>query len=227
MLLHYSRSKCLDLERNKGFAGDSRFKSQLRYFEGSASMHYFREMFSLFPESFRPERRKGFKAYDGTNNIFNLAYEMLSWKVHRALIKAKLEPYLGFLHSVQYGKPSLVCDFMERYRYLVDDFLIDYCRNLRPNDFIVKPENIGRKKLGKREYLNNKQARHLITRMDILFESNVEIPRIRVGKRQIVETLISEEAQLLAKFLRNELNVWIPRMAFHDLEGKIDYRKYS
>ena len=116
---------------------------------------------------------------------------------------------------------------MELYRYLVDDFLIDYCRNLRPNDFIVKPENIGRKKLGKREYLNNKQARHLITRMDILFESNVEIPRIRVGKRQIVETLISEEAQLLAKFLRNELNVWIPRMAFHDLEGKIDYRKYS
>ncbi|MEM2915209.1 MAG: CRISPR-associated endonuclease Cas1 [Candidatus Bathyarchaeia archaeon] len=41
-----------------------------------------------------------------------------------ALIKAKLEPYLGFLHSVQFAKPSLVCDFMELYRYLVDDFII-------------------------------------------------------------------------------------------------------
>ncbi len=40
-----------------------------------------------------------------------LAYEILSWKVHRAVIKAKLEPYLGFLHSIQYGKSSLVCDF--------------------------------------------------------------------------------------------------------------------
>jgi len=56
------------------------------------------------------------------NNIFNLAYDMLSWKIHRAVTKAKLEPYLGFLHSVQYGKPSLVCDLQELYRYLLDDF---------------------------------------------------------------------------------------------------------
>jgi hypothetical protein len=30
--------------------------------------------------------REGFMAYDGTNNIFNLAYEILAWKIHRALI---------------------------------------------------------------------------------------------------------------------------------------------
>jgi len=36
------------------------------------------------------------------------------------------------------------------------------------------------------------------------FESKVEIPRIRAGKRQTIETLINEEALLLAKFLRNE-----------------------
>jgi len=60
---------------------------------------------------------------------------MLQWKVHRAVIKAKLEPYLGFLHSVQFGKPSLVCDLQELYRYLVDDFLIEYCRGLRKRDF--------------------------------------------------------------------------------------------
>jgi len=59
---------------------------------------------------------------------------MLSWKVHRALINAKLEPFLGFLHLVQYGKPSLVCDFQELYRYLVDNFLIQYCRRLDSKD---------------------------------------------------------------------------------------------
>ncbi|MGD0203230.1 MAG: CRISPR-associated endonuclease Cas1 [Candidatus Bathyarchaeia archaeon] len=47
------------------------------------------------------------------NNLFNLGYELLSWKAHKALVNAKLEPYLGFLHSEQFGKPSLVCDFME------------------------------------------------------------------------------------------------------------------
>jgi hypothetical protein len=41
----------------------------------------------------------------------------------------------------------------------------------------------------------------------------VEIPRIRVVKRQTIETLISEEALLLAGFLRDERKNWIPRVA--------------
>jgi CRISPR/Cas system-associated endonuclease Cas1 len=56
---------------------------------------YIKQIFGLLPEKLRPQKRKKFKAYDGTNNIFNLAYEVLSWKVHMAVIKAKLEPYLG------------------------------------------------------------------------------------------------------------------------------------
>jgi hypothetical protein len=42
------------------------------------------------------------------NNLFNFNM-ILAWKVHRALISAKLELYLGFLLSLQFGKPSLVC----------------------------------------------------------------------------------------------------------------------
>jgi len=38
-------------------------------------------------------------------------------------------------------------------------------------------------------------------------------PRIRIGKRQAIETLISEEALLLAKFLRGERKDWTPRIA--------------
>ncbi|HJX23451.1 MAG TPA: hypothetical protein VJ574_03465 [Candidatus Bathyarchaeia archaeon] len=44
------------------------------------------------------------------------------------------------------------------------------------------------------------------------FEQRVEIPRIRVGHGQTVETLISEEALLFAKFLRNESKTWVPRI---------------
>jgi hypothetical protein len=44
-----------------------------------------------------------------------------------------------------------------------------------------------------------------------LFESAIEIPRIRHGKKQTIETLINEEALLLAKYLRNELKNWSPR----------------
>jgi CRISPR/Cas system-associated endonuclease Cas1 len=64
------------------------------------SEKYFDQILGLIPESLRPDRRRTFKAYDDVNNIFNLAYEVLSWKVQYAPINAKLEPYLGFLHSI-------------------------------------------------------------------------------------------------------------------------------
>jgi hypothetical protein len=44
-------------------------------------------------------------------------------------------------------------------------------------------------------------------------ESIIEIPLIRHGKRQRLETLINEEALLLAKYFRDEIDYWIPRMA--------------
>ena len=187
-------------------------RRKLNGIEGKYTGHYFKQVFQLLPANLRPEKRKKFKAYDGMNNIFNIAYEMLSWKIHRALIKAKLEPYLGFLHSVQYGKPSLVCDFQELYRYLIDDFLIQYCKKLKKKDFTTKAEDVSRKRKGKRVYLNDKLTRHLMKQLDTFFESNVEIPRIRVGKRQTIGTLIDEEALLIAKFLRDEIKKWNPRI---------------
>jgi hypothetical protein len=39
----------------------------------------------------------------------------------------------------------------------------------------------------------------------------IGIPRIKVGKRQSIETLINEEAMLFAKYLRNERKKWNAR----------------
>lgn len=65
------------------------FRLKLTGLEGKFSDAYFKQIFSLIPEKLRPAERKTFQAYDGINNIFNLAYEALSWRVHRALINAK------------------------------------------------------------------------------------------------------------------------------------------
>ncbi len=201
-------------EKTESVEGESldKIRAKLHGIEGRYSKRYFDQIFGLLPEQFRPESRKNFKAYDGVNNIFNLAYEMLSWKVHRAIVKAKLEPYLGFLHSVQHGKPSLVCDLQELYRHLFDDFLIQYCQKLRKKDFTTKTENVSRKRKGKREYLNGGQTRHLMKQLNAFFEVTVEVPRIRIGGRQTIETLINEESLLLAKFLRDERKIWNPRI---------------
>lgn len=190
----------------------TRARARLMSYEGKFSEQYFRQIFQLFNEAFRPERRKTFKAYDGLNNIFNVAYRVLSWKVHLALIKAKLEPYLGFLHAIQFGLPSLVCDFEDIYRYLVDDFLIGFCRSVKARDFILKAEDYSRTKKGKRQYLDKEKNRELIARLNNYFETKVDIARIKRGRRQEIETLINEEALLFAKYLRDEKPTWNPRI---------------
>jgi len=203
------------IERVKNLNVDDlvQLRKKLSAYEAHASRTYFKRIFSLFPENVRPEGRRTFNAYDGINNLFNLGYELLSWKVHKALVNAKLEPYLGFLHSEQFGKPSLVCDMMELYRFLIDDFLIQHYRKANKNHFVTKKEAMTRKKVGKREYLNDADSKKLMRALNQLFESEIEIPRIRHGKKQTFETLISEEALLLAKFLRKERKEWNPRLA--------------
>jgi len=96
----------------------------------------------------------------------------------------------------------------------MDDFLIQYCQNLRKSDLIVKTENASRKRKGKREYLNDIKTRYLMRNLNKYFEELVEVPRIRVGRRQTIETLINEEALLFAKFLREERKIWLPRITF-------------
>jgi CRISPR-associated endonuclease Cas1 len=179
--------------------------------EAKFSQFHFQQIFKLIPEKIRPEKRTGYKAYDGINNVFNFGYYVLKCRVHKALLKAKLEPYLGFLHSLQHGKPSLVCDFQELYRYLIDDYLIERCQKLHKNDFVVVTDFMMHLRMGKKIHLCEYETNDLAEGLNSLFEGEVEIPRIKHGNKQTLDTLISEEALLLAMFLRNERRDWNPR----------------
>jgi hypothetical protein len=46
-----------------------------------------------------------------------------------------------------------------------------------------------------------------------LFDRMVNVERIKVGNWQTIDTLISEEALLFAKYLREEKKDWIPRIS--------------
>ncbi len=184
-------------------------RQRLTGLEGRLSRRYWEQILSLVPEKIRPETRKKFRAYDGVNNLFNLGFEVLQWKIHRALVRAHLEPYLGFLHSVEYGKPSLVCDLEELYRYKIEEMVVEYTQDLVPKDFITKDEFTGSSRKGKRVYLNKEKTDLFMKQVSSFFKSYVKASSIRAGgKRKRFETLINEDALLLGKYLRNERNSW-------------------
>ena len=189
-----------------------RFRRKLLAVEANCAKLYFERIFSLFPANIRPETRRTRKAYDGVNNVFNFGYYVLKCRVHKALIKAKLEPYLGFLHAIRSDNAGLVCDFMEPYRYLIDDLLIERCQKYRKKDFVAVTDFMMNLRMGKKIHLCEYETNDLAEALKNMFNRVVAIPRIRHGFKQTLDTLISEEASLLAMSLQEPKIAWIPRM---------------
>jgi CRISP-associated protein Cas1 len=188
------------------------FRRRLLAVEANCAKPYFERIFSLFPENIRPENRKTRMAYDGINNVFNFGYYVLKCRVHKALIKAKLEPYLGFLHAVRSDNAGLVCDFMEPYRYLIDDLLIERCQKYKKKDFVAVTDFMMKLRMGKKIHLCEYETDELAEALNELFNRFSDIPRIRHGFKQTLDTLIAEEAFLLAKSLQENDNEWVPRL---------------
>ncbi len=159
-------------------------RRKLTGIEGKYTQHYFGQIFQLIPEKLRPENRVKHRAYDGINNVFNFGYYVLKCKIHEVLIKAKLEPYLGFLRSTAYSKPSLVCDFQELYRYLIDDFLIERYQKLHKKDFVHVTDFMMHLRMGKRIHLCEYETNELADALNSFFDRMVEVPRIRIGRRR-------------------------------------------
>jgi len=95
----------------------------------------------------------------------------------------------------------------------VDDFAIQFCKNVNASDFVLKSEDCSANRKGMRQYLNEEKTNELINGLNRYFERKVQIPRIRRGERQEIETLIAEEALRFADYLRNGREMWIPRIA--------------
>jgi hypothetical protein len=86
-------------------------------------------------------------------------------------------------------------------------------------DVLFLPEQKGNKKdfvmhlkMGKKIHLKEYEADSLAEDLNAFFDRMIGIERIKVGNRQTIDTLINEEALLLANYLRNERKDWIPRL---------------
>ena len=109
------------LERLRGLVGsvDER-RTMVMGLEGAAGRAYFVCLGRLVPEAYRFEGRSRQPAKDGFNAMLNYTYGVLYSLVEKACICAGLDPYVGLLHTDNYGKKSLVYDLIEPFRILGD-----------------------------------------------------------------------------------------------------------
>jgi len=99
-------------------------RGNLMGLEGRAGRIYWEAINLLLPERFHFSTRSRNPAKDEFNCLLNYAYGVLYGTVERACILAGLDPYVGFVHTDHYNKPSLVFDLIERYRIWADETVV-------------------------------------------------------------------------------------------------------
>ncbi len=95
---------------------------QIRGYEGSAARTYF----SVFRHGILPDwaefhGRSLNPPLDNVNAVLSFLYTLLNQSVETQIIAEGLDLYVGYLHSPEYGRKSLVFDLMEEYRVPVCD----------------------------------------------------------------------------------------------------------
>jgi len=111
----------------------------LRGFEGRASAVYFSGLRSGFQGDWGFRRRVRRPPTDPVNAVLSLLYTFLINRMYAALRLAGLDPYPGVLHSLEYGRFSLVLDLVEEFRPMAADTLALSLFNLgilKKEDFV-------------------------------------------------------------------------------------------
>lgn len=106
----------------------SEVAATFRGWEGTVSRQYFVGLSGALPEEFRFGSRSRRPARDAFNALLNYMYGILYAQVRLAIMKAGLDPYMGFLHADQYNSPSLVFDMIEPVRHWGELAAVELCR---------------------------------------------------------------------------------------------------
>lgn len=96
----------------------------LRGYEGKAGADYFGAFRVLFPQELGFKGRAYHPPPDPANALLSFGYALLLKDLTAAVQLVGLDPYLGFFHAIDYGRPSLVLDVMEEFRPIIVDPMV-------------------------------------------------------------------------------------------------------
>ena len=144
---NWSRRALAGMDRMAQRAQRTRHIDELRGMEGQGAKEYF----GLLRQVLRPprdgdswhfERRAYYPPPDPVNAMLSFAYTLLLKDMTTACEMAGLDPALGCLHEIDYGRPSMALDLIEEFRPVIADSVVLYAVNrplVRLQDFEVVP----------------------------------------------------------------------------------------
>lgn len=167
---------------------------ELRGLEGSASASYYR----AFKEILKPDlgfvTRVRRPPTDPVNSLLSFGYTLLVYAVQAAVSTVGLDPFLGFLHSPEPSRPSLVLDLMEEFRPIIVDSLVLWLVN---SAVMTEPDFKRPQEQGKMVILTDEAVRKFIHHYEQRLQSQVH--HSRAGGRVSYRRCFELQARILAQ----------------------------
>lgn len=168
-------------------------RSRIMGLEGTSGRSYFQCLSVLMPEKYQFKGRSRRPAKDPFNAVLNYGYGMLYGWVEKACILSGLDPYVGFLHTDNYNKKSLVFDFIEPFRIYGDQVTVYLFTGKKMKDeyFDVRDQSVS---------LNIKGKPVVVEAINAHLDETVRYRRKNVKRRHILQ----HEAHRMANILLAE-----------------------
>ncbi|MDR1828343.1 MAG: CRISPR-associated endonuclease Cas1 [Methylobacteriaceae bacterium] len=126
----------------------------LRGLEGRAAAVYFEGLAAFLPPHLGFVKRNRRPPRDPFNAVLSLGYTLLHADVVLAVYGAGLDPYIGFLHGLHFGRESLASDLIEPLRPYFDRFAVKLFTDghLRAENFTVTSDGCFLGKAGRARF---------------------------------------------------------------------------
>jgi len=132
------KSEVESLRKSLRTVNEAASVSELLGLEGGAASVYFGAFGKLIRADFAFPGRRRRPPTDPVNALLSFGYTLLFNEIGSLLDGLGFDPYLGFFHKPDYGRPSLAADLLEEFRAPVVDRFTLRILNLRmfgPSDF--------------------------------------------------------------------------------------------
>lgn len=177
---------------------------QVRSHEGAGSAAYF-SAFGLMiknPDfSFTARTRR--PPTDPVNAMLSFGYTLLANDLRTAANIVGFDPYIGYLHAEEYGRPALPLDLMEEFRPLVVDTMVLSIINqgLMTRDDFGTPTEEGCRMTddGRKRFLEQYEQRRA-----------TEFMHPELKRTMTYQQSFEQQARQLARALHGELDRYVP-----------------
>ncbi len=111
-----SPMKAMETKNYQRYVSAAENRSRLMALEAADAKKYFNIFGKAVPPPFHWQGRNRRPPLDPVNALLSLTYMMVLGEIISACYAHGIDPYIGFLHHLDYGRPSFALDILEQFR---------------------------------------------------------------------------------------------------------------